>query len=167
MLSGAPRTKLHRILTCAILSQEHQTNIEQDFFLRNVVWSISDNIAQGFDVCNVVPIVLKQNCTEFFLTQYCLEPLTQHCIGLFPEECCPNLFYQLHIFYELLFFQVRAFIYQQELLLATLHKQPNSEIWMKFLPNPGNITPFVKSNKQKEGALREMHFYSIESSKML
>ena len=36
-----------------------------------------------------------------------------------------------------------------------------------FLPNPGNVAPFVKWNKQKERARREIHFYGNESSKML
>ena len=36
-----------------------------------------------------------------------------------------------------------------------------------FLPNHGNITPFVKWNKQKESARREMYFHVIESSKIL
>ena len=31
----------------------------------------------------------------------------------------------------------------------------------------GNVAPFVRWNKQKERARREMHFYGIESSKML
>ena len=35
-----------------------------------------------------------------------------------------------------------------------------------FLPNPGNITPFVRWNKQKESAPHEMYFYVIESSKL-
>ena len=62
---------------------------------------ISD-VVQGLYLRNVVPSVLKQNCTGFFLTKCCLEPLGQQCIGFCPVRCCPNL-YQLHIFYELLF----------------------------------------------------------------
>ena len=31
MLSGAPRTILHKIFTCAMLSQEHYENVEQGF----------------------------------------------------------------------------------------------------------------------------------------
>ena len=65
------------------------------------------------------------------------------------------------------FLRAAFFLGTHLLLLATLYKQPKSEIWMKFLPNPENITPFVKLNKYKEGAHREMHFYGIESSKML
>ena len=36
-----------------------------------------------------------------------------------------------------------------------------------FLPNPENVTPFLRWNKQKDRARREMHFYGIETSKML
>ena len=44
MLSGASRTTLHRVCTCVILSQEYKDNIEQDFFLCNVVWSLLGKI---------------------------------------------------------------------------------------------------------------------------
>ena len=37
MLSGAPRTILHKIFTCAMLSQEHYENVEQGFFRYNVI----------------------------------------------------------------------------------------------------------------------------------
>ena len=36
------------------------------------------NIAWGFDLCNIVPRVLRQHCTEFVLMQCCQEPLGQH-----------------------------------------------------------------------------------------
>ena len=45
MLSGASRTTLHRVFTCAMLSHEYQDNIKQDFFLCDVVWSLLSNIA--------------------------------------------------------------------------------------------------------------------------
>ena len=35
---------------------------------------------------------------------------------------------------------------------------------MIFHKNPGNVASFVRWNKQKESARREMHFYNIESS---
>ena len=34
-----------------------------------------------------------------------------------------------------------------------------------FLPNPGNVVPFVRRNEQKEKARREIHFYGIEQVK--
>ena len=37
----------------------------QDFFMCIVDWSLLDNIAQGFYLCNVVPRVLRQHCTGF------------------------------------------------------------------------------------------------------
>ena len=60
------------------------------FFLYNVVWSVSDNITQGIQLCNVVPRVLSQHCAIFFLMQSCLEPLRQHCIRFLPVQCCPK-----------------------------------------------------------------------------
>ena len=74
-LPGASRATLHRVSICAMLSKEYYNNIAQDFFLYKVVWSISGNIAQGFQLCNVVQRVLRQHCTRFFLMQCCLKPL--------------------------------------------------------------------------------------------
>ena len=61
MLSGASWTILHKVFTCAVLSQEYKDNIEQDFFLCNVVWSQLDNIAQSFYLYSVVQKVLRQH----------------------------------------------------------------------------------------------------------
>ena len=74
-LPGASRATLYRVSICAMLSKEYYNNIAQDFFLYKVVWSISGNIAQGFQLCNVVQRVLRQHCTRFFLMQCCLKPL--------------------------------------------------------------------------------------------
>ena len=54
------KTTLNRVFTCAMLSQDYQDNIEQDFYLCNVVWRFLDNIAQSFYLCDVVPSVLRQ-----------------------------------------------------------------------------------------------------------
>ena len=43
-----------------------------------------------FDLCNVVPRVLRQNCTGFLLLGCCLELLRKHCVGFLPDHCCPN-----------------------------------------------------------------------------
>ena len=51
MMSGASWTTLHKDFTCAMLSQEYLNNIEQEFFLFKVVWSLLDNIAQGHSTC--------------------------------------------------------------------------------------------------------------------
>ena len=52
-------------------------------------------------------------------------------------------------------------------LLATLYKQREAGIWLWFCNQThGNLTPFVKWKKQKQGARREMHFYGIESSEV-
>ena len=49
-----------------MLSQDYQDNIEQDFYLCNVVWRFLDNIAQSFYLCDVVPSVLRQLWTGLF-----------------------------------------------------------------------------------------------------
>ena len=46
-------------------------------------------------------------------------------------------------------------------------RNPKLRFGCDFLQNPGNITEFVRWNKPKERAPLEMHFYGIESSKML
>ena len=60
------------------------------FFVCKVVWSLSDNIAQGFYLCNVVARVLRQHCTGFFLIQSYLERLGKDCIGFSAVQCCPK-----------------------------------------------------------------------------
>ena len=65
-------------------------SIKTIFFICNVVWSLLSNVAQSFDLCNVVPRVSRQNCTELFFTQCCLAPLGQHCIGFWPVQCYPK-----------------------------------------------------------------------------
>ena len=44
-----------------------------------------------FQLCNVVPRVLRQNWTERFLIQCCLELLGEHCIRFSPVQCYPKL----------------------------------------------------------------------------
>ena len=39
--------------------------------------------------------------------------------------------------------------------------------YCNFLPDQENITPFLRLNKQKERGRCEMHFYGLETSKML
>ena len=51
MMSGASWTTLHKDFTCAMLSREYLNNIEQEFFLCKIVWSLLDNIAQGHFTC--------------------------------------------------------------------------------------------------------------------
>ena len=90
MLSGVSQTTLHWILNCAMLSKEYSDNFAQDFFLSKVVWSLSDNISMGFQLCNFFSGVLRQQWTGFFLMQCCLEPLRQHCIEIWPVQYCPK-----------------------------------------------------------------------------
>ena len=52
-MSGASRTTLHMVFTCAMLSQEYSGKIAQGFSC-NVIWSLPDNIASGFDLCSVI-----------------------------------------------------------------------------------------------------------------
>ena len=57
ILSGASRTTLHRVFTCAMSSKDYYYNIEQDFLLCIFVWSLKDNNVQGFYLCNFIPRV--------------------------------------------------------------------------------------------------------------
>ena len=49
-----------------------------------------DKAAPDFFLCNVVPRVLREHCTEFFHVQYCLEALKQHCTRCLPAQYCPK-----------------------------------------------------------------------------
>ena len=82
------KTALNRIFSCAMLSGASGTILHKVFpvqmcprSIKTTFYSLSDNIAKGFDLCNVAPGVLRQHCTRFFLLQCCLEPLGQYCIG--------------------------------------------------------------------------------------
>ena len=59
------------------------------FFLYNCLWSLL-GITQDFQLCNVVPIVLKQHSTVPIPVQFCLESLRQHCTRILPVECRPK-----------------------------------------------------------------------------
>ena len=88
-----------------MLSQEYWDNFAQDFFLCIVAWNLSNITASGFDLCKVVPRVLRQNYRELFLMQCCLEPVEQCYIEFWPVQCCPkSIKAKLHriIFYAML-----------------------------------------------------------------
>ena len=90
MLFRASRTTLHRVFTCAVLSQEYLGQQWTGFFLCNVVWSLLDYIAQGFYLCHVVWRVLRQHWTRFFHVECCVESLGQYCTistMLLPAQC--------------------------------------------------------------------------------
>ena len=72
-ISGASWTKLHNFFTCTRLSQEYEDNIEQDFYLGNVV-----------------PRVLKRHWRGSLPVEYCLEPLGQHKTKFLTVKCCPK-----------------------------------------------------------------------------
>ena len=73
-----------------------------------------------------------------------------------------NLSYELKIFLRVaLLFSVHAFFKQHSL------SNPRLRFGCDFLPDPGNVAPFVRWNKQKERARRQMDFYGIEVNKML
>ena len=55
MLSETSWTTLHKVLACAMLSQKYEDNIDLDYFLCNVVWSLLDNIVQDLYLFNVGP----------------------------------------------------------------------------------------------------------------
>lgn len=50
-------------LSAQCCSRSIKTILYRTFFLRNVVWSFSNSIAQCFDQCNVALGILKQNRT--------------------------------------------------------------------------------------------------------
>ena len=56
-------------------------------FLYNVLWSLLGT-KQGFDICNVVPRVLRQHWSGFFPEHCCLESQGEHYNGLLPVQCC-------------------------------------------------------------------------------
>ena len=57
-------------------------------FLCNIIWSFSDSIAQGFDLRNVLPRVLRQHCPERSLIQSFLKPLGKDRIRFSALQCC-------------------------------------------------------------------------------
>ena len=61
-----------RIFSYAMLSGASRTTLHRIFYL-----------------CNVVPRVLRQNCTGFLMQCY-VEPLGLYCIGFWPAQCCPK-----------------------------------------------------------------------------
>ena len=87
MLSGAFRVTLHRVLTCAISSQEYQGKIAQDFLYAMLSGASRTALHRVFYRCNVVPRVLRQHCTGFFLMQNCLEPLGRDSIEFSAVQC--------------------------------------------------------------------------------
>ena len=84
----------HWIGRCAMLSQMYLDNIGKTMFLYNT-GSLWDNNAEGFCLCNVVPRVLKEHWTGFFLMQCCQEPEGQHYIRffLFSQEILLGQYY--------------------------------------------------------------------------
>ena len=68
------KAKLHRTVFHAMLSGAYRTTLHSIYF----------------DLCNVIPRVLRQHWAEFFLMQCCLEPLREYCIGFSAVNCCPT-----------------------------------------------------------------------------
>ena len=105
MLSGTSRTAWHRAFTCTMLSQEHQGEFGQDYFLCNVVWNFSenivwaftcallsqeysDNIKQDFFLCNVVWSHSDNIAQDFDLYNVIPRVLRQHRTEFFLMQCC-------------------------------------------------------------------------------
>ena len=89
MLSGASQTTLHRVFSCAMLPQDYQDNIKQDFFLCNVVWSHSQYFI-GFWPVQYYLKSIKTTLDRFFSSTMSLEPLRQYCIEFSAVKCCCN-----------------------------------------------------------------------------
>ena len=99
------KIEYHKAFTCAMLSQEKQGNIEQDFSLCIVVLSVKDISGQVFYLCNSVlrvprvfslkdniaqSISIKKTLNKTFPVPCCLHPLRQHCTRFLPVLCCPK-----------------------------------------------------------------------------
>ena len=113
MFSGFSWATLKRVFTCVMLPQEYYSNIEQDFFLCNVVWSLLDNIAQGvnsykelldsivqgFVMCSVAWSLSNNIAQGFYLcnigpwltNNFSWQiPLRQHCTKKLLVQCWPR-----------------------------------------------------------------------------
>ena len=87
LLFRVPWATLHKVFTCTMLPKEYKDKIEKDFFLWIAVWSLLDNIGQGF---LYLIKCIKATLTWFFTLNCCLEPQWQHCIGYLPVQYCPR-----------------------------------------------------------------------------
>ena len=90
MLPGARqhRQDCTEYFTSPLFFQSIMATMNRIFFPCNVAWSLLDNIAQSFYLCNVVPRLLRQHWTRSVPVQCCLEPLEQHCTKFLPVQCC-------------------------------------------------------------------------------
>ena len=80
VFSGVSWVTLHRVFSSAILSEEYQDNIEQDFYMCNVAWSLFDKISQGFYQCTqCCPQSIRTTLNRTLSVQCCLERLGQYC----------------------------------------------------------------------------------------
>ena len=79
-------------LTGAMSSQGYEDNIDQDFFLCNVVWSLRDNTAQDFYLFNIVSRVSSPGTTLDKKNFLWCSPggSRQHCIRKNPVKYCLN-----------------------------------------------------------------------------
>ena len=55
--------------------------------LSGASWTILHRV---FSCADVVPTVLRQQCTRLFLMHCCLELFGQHCIEFWSAQCCPK-----------------------------------------------------------------------------
>ena len=90
MLSRASWATLHKVFTCGImLSQDFKTTLNRIFSYCCLV-SLSDNIAQGFYLCNVGPWLTDNFYKKNNLYNVVLTILRSHCIGILSSQCCSN-----------------------------------------------------------------------------
>ena len=82
-------TDFFHVQCCLEPLREHCTrNVENCARLLSV--QICPKKITGFYLCNVVPRVLRQHWTGFFLVHFSLEPQGQHCLGYLLVQCCPK-----------------------------------------------------------------------------
>ena len=90
MFSGASWTTLHNVLYLCYVVPNVLPNIDQGFFLCNVAWSLLDIITQGFYLFNVGLWLTDNFYEENNLCNVVLIILGQNCIGLLFSQCCLN-----------------------------------------------------------------------------
>ena len=88
MLSGFSWTTLHKVFSCAIVPRvlrHHWTG-----FFPVHIWSLLDNIAQDFCLCNVSPWPTENFIKKVPYTMLYRPYSEKHCIGILSSQYYPN-----------------------------------------------------------------------------
>ena len=103
MLSGDSRTKLHKVFSYAMLTQEYLDNIAFDFF--SCCQEPFGQQCIGFLPVKCCSKSVKANLHRTFFIACCLEPLRQYCIGFELRNVVLRLLRQTGFFLEQSFLQ--------------------------------------------------------------